>query len=61
MQPDQTLAWSGAPYPACIVTGQFSTGSLATLNRTGVREALLAFHQKYYTVPQMRLAVLGKA
>ena len=38
----------------------FSTGSLATLNKTGIRDALLSFHAKYYTAPNMKLVVVGK-
>lgn len=37
----------------------FATGNLATLNRTGVRAALLAFHAAHYTAPRMRLTVVS--
>ena len=39
---------------------QFSTGDLHTLNRTGLHDALVAFHGAYYTAPRMRLCVLGR-
>lgn len=37
----------------------FSTGDLETLNKPGVRAAMLAFHAAHYAAPRMRLAVVG--
>lgn len=39
---------------------QFGTGDLETLNKPGVRDALVAFHQRYYSANQMRLCIYGK-
>jgi insulysin len=39
---------------------RFSTGNLKTLNKTGVRDALLGFHEKFYSANRMRLVVYGK-
>ena len=38
----------------------FGTGDLQTLNKPGVREALVAFHAKYYSANLMRCVILGK-
>lgn len=37
----------------------FSTGNLETLNVSGLREALLAFHTSHYIAPRMRLVITG--
>ena len=37
----------------------FGTGDLATLNKTGVREALVNFHQTYYSANIMTLVIYG--
>jgi len=39
---------------------KFSTGNLKTLGKPGLREALLAFHDRYYTTPLMKLVVTGR-
>lgn len=37
----------------------FSTGDLETLDKPGVRAAMLAFHAAHYHAPRMRLTVVG--
>ena len=37
----------------------FSTGNLATLNTSGVHDALRAFHARHYVAPSMRLVVVS--
>ncbi|RYG44143.1 peptidase M16, partial [archaeon] len=37
----------------------FSTGSLATLNHTGIRAAMMAFTLMHYTAPNMRLTIVA--
>jgi len=38
---------------------RFSTGNLSTLNKDGIREALLEFYEKYYSANLMKLCILG--
>ena len=39
---------------------KFSTGCFETLNKPGVRDALIEFHDKYYSSNIMKLCVVGK-
>ena len=42
------------------VYNRFQTGDLETLNKPGIREALLAFHKKYYSSNLMNLVLYGR-
>ena len=39
---------------------QFGTGDLETLDKPGVRQALVDFHARYYSANLMRCVILGK-
>ena len=50
----RTIGQPGTP------VSRFSTGNLATLNKTGIAVALERFHSAHYVASNMRAAVLGR-